>query len=59
MWIVLPTKGCKCNTCEMLRQVVDENGNPLTGADVTATVGFREVKGVKQPDEGAGDADCG
>ena len=25
-WIVLPTKGCKCATCERLREVVNEDG---------------------------------
>jgi hypothetical protein len=28
MWIVLPTKDCKCATCEKLREFVDENGTP-------------------------------
>lgn len=26
MWMVLPTKGCECATCEKLREVVDEAG---------------------------------
>ncbi len=26
MWMPLPTKDCKCATCEKLREVVDENG---------------------------------
>jgi hypothetical protein len=44
MWIVLPTKGCECATCAKLREVFDENGDPVTGASVT-DVGsaFREV----------------
>jgi len=26
MWIVLPTKDCKCASCEKLRELVDEGG---------------------------------
>ena len=26
MWIVLPTKGCACGTCEKLREAIDEDG---------------------------------
>lgn len=43
MWMVLPTKGCKCQTWETLREVVDETGSPVTGGDVTHTPGFMDV----------------
>jgi hypothetical protein len=26
-WLLLPTKDCKCATCEKAREVVDEDGN--------------------------------
>jgi hypothetical protein len=58
VWIVLPTKGCKCATCEKTREVIDDDGNPKTGASVTDTIGFKEVPGFKV-DDGAGEADCG
>jgi hypothetical protein len=29
-WMVLPTKDCKCATCEKLREVIDENGAQVT-----------------------------
>jgi len=31
MWIVLPTKDCKCATCEKLRETVTEDGTLRMG----------------------------
>ena len=52
MWIVLPTKGCECVTCKKIREVIDEDGNPVTGASVTDG-GFRELRSPCDPDNHA------
>ena len=36
MWIVLPTKDCKCATCEKLRDTVLEDGTLRMGASGTS-----------------------
>ena len=47
MWIVLPTKGCECVTCKKIREVIDEDGNPVTGASVTDIgSGYLDVPGL-------------
>jgi hypothetical protein len=39
MWIVLPTKDCKCATCEKLRTIVDEDGHLRPGSSFDLPMG--------------------
>lgn len=49
MWMVLPTKNCKCVTCETLRTMIDEDGNLLPGSSVAVPTGPSVMVNVPTP----------
>ena len=50
MWIVLPTKNCKCETCVKLRtEVIDEEGNTPGGLTIVRASDYFDPNAAQGP----------
>lgn len=50
MWIVLPTKDCKCATCEKTREVIGDDGQLRPGSTFEIATGPRFLINVPERD---------